>query len=146
MDFVRPVASRTGSQGSELSSMNLLSAIPDLLHGTRYLSTCRQLLTLTLSSVYLKLTYLLQLINFVIAFIVLVLMTMWCLLDYCVSGHKSLLYVCNYLLYYLILSLGFPFSAKPSCRFSTNHISADSRNKIKIRMNDCEWMSMRWQN
>jgi len=87
------------NQGSEHSSVNVLSAIPDLLRGTRYLSTCRQLLTLKLSSVYLKLTYLLPLTNYLIAFIVHLTMTMLCLLDYRVSGHerdKILLYVCMY--------------------------------------------------
>jgi len=67
---------RTGNQGSEQSSVNVLSAIPDLLRGTRYLVTCRQLLTLTLSSVYLKLTYLLPLTNYLFAFIVHLSMTM----------------------------------------------------------------------
>jgi len=75
--------------------VNVLSAIPDLLRGTRYLSTCRQLLTLTLSSVYLKLTYLLPLINYLIVFIVHVSMTMQCLLDYCASGYNILLHVCT---------------------------------------------------
>jgi len=100
IDFVRPVASRTGSQGSERSSANVLSAIPDLLRGTRYLSTCRQLLTLTLSSVYLKLTYLLLLINYLIAFIVHVCDVCWTIV--CVSGHIILLYVCMYVFQYSV--------------------------------------------
>jgi len=54
------------------------------------------LLTLTLSSVYLKLTYLLPLINCLIAFVVHVSMTVKCPLDYCVSGHTILLYLCMY--------------------------------------------------
>ena len=66
LDFVRPMASHTGSQESERSLANVLSVIPDLLRGTRYLSTCKQPLTLTLSSVYLKLTYSLLLINYLL--------------------------------------------------------------------------------
>jgi len=56
-------ATRTGLRSSsglsywKPSSVNVLSAIPNLMRRTRYLSTCRQLLTLALSSVYLK-TYL----------------------------------------------------------------------------------------
>jgi len=57
-------------------SHTAVSAIPDLLRGTRYLSTCGQVETVTLLRVYLKLTYLLPLINYLIAFIVRVSMTM----------------------------------------------------------------------
>ena len=82
LDFVLPVASHTGNQGSERSSVNVLLAFPDLLRGTPYLSTCRQLLTLTLSSVYLKLTYLLPLINYFVVY----RFYRWCINDYVMSA------------------------------------------------------------
>jgi len=86
LDFVRPVASPTGNQESERSWVNVLSAFPDLMRRTRYLSTCRQLLTLKLSSVYLNLTSIFTTAYYYsIAFIVHVSMTMLRPLDYCVS-------------------------------------------------------------